>query len=301
MNVQRSENEPVRRTEEIEAFTNLHVVHPIANRLTPLLAAAGVRPNAVSLAGMACGVLAGIAYARFPDIRFAIAGFMLMIAWHVMDGADGQLARLTHTQSHLGKILDGVCDYVTFIAVYVGLALALAPRHGDWVYGLVLISGACHAVQSAIYEAQRQEYGFWGLGRLGQDLLASNETPRRAGRIPDLLHAAYVRLQVLGIGGNLGYRRRLAAAIARAPEQAMAIRQRYRDVFAPTVRRWSILSSNTRTLAIFICALFKAPLYFFCFEIAGLSLVTVILLALLPGRYALLFRGLPGCGERPAR
>ena len=43
--------------------------------------------------------LAGVAYAHYQDPRLTLAGFILMIAWHVMDGADGQLARLTHAQS----------------------------------------------------------------------------------------------------------------------------------------------------------------------------------------------------------
>ena len=284
--------EPVRRAAEIEDFSNLYFIHPVANRLTAFFAAIGVRPNAVSLAGMGFGILAGIAYAHYRHTDYAVAGFVLMIAWHVMDGADGQLARLTRKQSHLGKILDGICDYVTFIAVYAGLALALSRRHGDWGCLLILASGACHAVQSALYEAQRQEYNTWGWGRTGQDPLARDAAPARGvRRIPDLLHRAYVKLQLMAAGPSLDHRWKLAVAM-REPERAPGLRQRYRDIFAPTLRRWSILSANTRTLAIFICVLFKAPLYFFWFESIGLSLVAIILLVRLPARYALFFRGL---------
>ena len=48
-------------------------------------------------------------------------------------------------------------------------------------------------------------------------------------------------------------------------------------MFAAPVRRWSILSANTRTFAIFLCALLKVPLFYFCFEIAGFSLILAIL------------------------
>ena len=82
-----------------------------------------------------------------------------------MDGADGQLARLTKTYSELGKVLDGICDYVTFTAVYVGLGLALSARLGGWVWWVIALSGICHAVQSAAYELQRQNYNFLGWGR----------------------------------------------------------------------------------------------------------------------------------------
>ena len=155
-------SEPVRRTSEIEEVTNLYLIHPAAGFLTPVFARLGISPNAVSLAGMGFGLLAGFAYYHYQDPRYATLGFLLMIAWHVMDGADGQLARLTHAQSELGKILDGTCDYVTFVAVYSALAAAVSRQSGEWVWALAIAAGVSHAVQGMAYEAQRQEYNFWG-------------------------------------------------------------------------------------------------------------------------------------------
>ncbi len=169
-------------------MTNLYFIHPIASRLTPIFAKLGISANAVSLAGMAFGISAGVAYYNYRDPRWAIAGFVLMIAWHVMDGADGQLARLTNSQSELGKILDGICDYVTFIAVYSALAAALTPRYGGWVWALAIVAGICHSVQAAAYEVQRQEYNFWGWGQKSAELVAARcyrPTIRTDRRRPD--------------------------------------------------------------------------------------------------------------------
>src|SRR5580658_8222664 len=115
---------PIRRTSEIEELSNLYFIHPLAARLVPFFARLHVTPNAVSILGMLFGILSAFAYYRYWDPRFAIAGFALMIAWHVMDGADGQLARYTQSYSYLGKMLDGIADNVTFAAVYAALALA---------------------------------------------------------------------------------------------------------------------------------------------------------------------------------
>ncbi len=270
--------EPVRRTAEIEDPTNLAVIHPLSNRLTPLLARLRVAPNAVSLAGMLCGTLAGYAYFRSQDARFAVAGFVLMIAWHVLDGADGQLARLTRSQSETGKVLDGICDYVTFIAVYLGLALRLGrPGHG-WVWLLVALAGACHAVQSAAYEVQRQDYDAWGRGRETKRFAAPAPLRPAAGQgAIALLHGCYLRIQFLAVGFDAAFRAQMDAALSRSPEAAMAIRRRYRAVFAPPVRRWSILSANTRTIGIFLCTLLQVPLFYFVFEIAGFTLILVLL------------------------
>jgi CDP-diacylglycerol--serine O-phosphatidyltransferase len=94
--------EPIRRTSEIEEATNRWLIHPAAARLLPWFVAWRIAPNVVSLSGMTCGLLAGFAYSHTPARFWLVLGFLLMLAWHVLDGADGQLARLTHAQSEVG-------------------------------------------------------------------------------------------------------------------------------------------------------------------------------------------------------
>lgn len=292
-------DESVRRPPEIEEITNLFVIHPIAGHLTPLLARMRISANAVSVAGMACGLLAGAAYYRYQDVRYAVAGFVLMIVWHVMDGADGQLARLTHSQSQTGKVLDGLCDDVTFAAVYAALAAALSRTFGPWVWALAGAAGLCHLAQSAAYEMQRQEYSFFGLGRESARLVGPQELRpggREAppmGRLADGLLRAYVRLQFrLLAGGTVRFHQRLAAALEREPERAESLRQRYRETFAPAVRRWSVLSANYRTIGLFASALARAPQYYFAFEIVGFSAILAALMLDQQFRYARFLRRL---------
>ena len=287
--------EPVPRTVEIEELTNLYFIHPVASRLVRLFAKLRVTPNVVSLVGMLCGVLAGVAYYHYRELPCTIAGFVLMVAWHVMDGADGQLARLTHAQSDFGKVLDGICDYVTFIAVYSTLAMALSLEWGDWVWALVVTAGLCHAVQSAAYEVQREEYDFWGRERKSAGV-AEPDTPRQDGagalrreQLSALLYRLYVRLQFLTAGVTLQFREKLTATLEREPRRAAFIRRRYRERFAPTVRQWSVLSANYRTIGLFIGALLKVPQYYFVFEIVGFSAILIILISRNRAGYALFF------------
>jgi phosphatidylglycerophosphate synthase len=270
---------PIRRTAEIEESTNLYIIHPIAGRLVPLFARMHVSPNAVSLTGLLFGLSAGFAYYHYQSPLWAVTGFVLMIAWHVMDGADGQLARFTHSQSHLGKVLDGISDDSTFVAVYTALALALRREYGHWMYLLVIAAAACHLVQAATYEAQRQEYDLWGYGRRPPQ-------PARA------VGTASVAQELLGVLDRLFYgvlsfpaarvmeriRATMTAALERQPEDEALIRERYRETFAPLLRQWSVLSANYRTLAIFACALLKAPQYYFWFTLIGFNGVMVWLI-----------------------
>ena len=276
---------PIRRTTEIEEITNLYFIHPLAGRLVPIFARLRVTPNAVSIMGMLFGILSAVAYYRYEDLRFAITGFALMIAWHVMDGADGQLARLTQTYSYFGKVLDGISDNVTFLAVYTALAICLSHEYGDWMYALVALSAVCHAIQSASYETQRQEYEYWGWGRKAQEPPPRNSPERDRDGPPvirwlfDFLHRMFfVGLSFPTAGLTRKFRETMTHALQAEPEHAALIRQCYRETLAPQLRRWTILSANYRTLGIFISALLEAPQYYFGFEIVGFSAALALLI-----------------------
>ena len=276
---------PTRRTTEIEEITNLYLIHPLASRLVPIFARLHVTPNAVSIVGMLFGILSAFAYYRYWDPRFAVAGFALMIAWHVMDGADGQLARYTQSYSYFGKMLDGIADHVTFAAVYVALAVTSSRQHGNWVYALVAISGLFHAIQSASYETERQEYEYLGWGKKPQEPPPRHSNARDRGgpggirRLSDFLHRLFFfGLSFPTAGINRKFRETMAEALQNDPGKALLVRQHYRETLAPQIRSWSLLSANYRTLGIFISTLFKAPEYYFGFEIVGFSVLLAVLI-----------------------
>ena len=295
-------SESVTRTGEIEEFTNLHFIHPVSIRLTHLLARLGVSPNSVSFTGMLCGMLAGVAYYHYRDTSWAVAGFALMITWHILDGTDGQLARLTNSQSEFGKVIDGVCDYVTFIAVYLGLGYALAPQFGAGVWSVIVVAAACHAVQAAAYEVQRQEYNFWGYDKKSAELprLADLAVWRDRGsfvqRLMGRLYVLYVRLQYTFSGVSTNLRDKLAAKLQQSTGQASLIRRRYREAFAPAVRQWAVMSANYRTVGIFACAALKVPLLYFVLEIFALTPVLILLVARHRVRCEAFLRFLAGLG-----
>ncbi|WP_138380510.1 CDP-alcohol phosphatidyltransferase family protein [Luteithermobacter gelatinilyticus] len=270
-------SETVKRTSEIEEFTNLYLIHPISSWLVPRLASLRVSPNAVSLSGMFSGVLAGVAYSQYQNTAFALAGFAFMLIWHIMDGADGQLARLTQTQSEFGKVIDGICDYVVFISVYVGLALALSAELGLWVWIVVLGAGASHAIQSGAYEVQRQEYDYWGHGKASARLPDPHDLKKPTnGGVQGLsfwLNCGYVKMQYAFSGVTCEQRRHIHEIFLKHPDRHAEMRRLYRETFARSVKVWSVMCANYRTFAIFIACIFKEPLWYFWFEIAVLNLV----------------------------
>ena len=271
---------PIRRTSEIEEITNLYFIHPLGGRLVPWFAKMRITPNTVSLTGLVFGALAGVAYYRYQSILWCIAGFILMIGWHVMDGADGQLARLTHSQSHFGKVLDGISDTATFLAVYAGLALALGREYGGRIYVLVIAAAVCHLVQAATYEAQRQEFDIWGWGRRPPQpaRAAADSAPMGSRILGSLDRLYYVGLSFPAARVMQRVRATMTTALKNHPEREALIRDRYRETFAPLLRQWSFLSSNYHTLGIFLFALLGAPQYYFWFTLIGFTALMAWLL-----------------------
>lgn len=268
------------RPVEIEGLTNRLLVHPASDRLTPLLARAGVHPNLVSVTGLAFGALAAWSYAQAGDWAYSVAALACMLAWLVLDGADGQVARLTGKASTTGRVVDGLADYAVFVLVYIALAYVSDPEYGTWASIAGWLAGASHIVQAALYELQREKYVAW----------TNAEGPLPRGRTPQgetwrggafwWLEWSYVRLQRLIDGDGIVIPVTVTGGEDMpAPERRRTIASRYGRHYATHVRRWGVLSSNSHTLAIFLFVLAGWPIGYFLFEALAMNLALVLLLA----------------------
>ncbi|MDQ7040948.1 MAG: CDP-alcohol phosphatidyltransferase family protein [Rhodothermus sp.] len=271
------------RTPEIEEPTNRYVIHPLSWALVQRLARWGVHPNTVSLVGLALGAGAAVAYYHYTSWVACVLGFVLMVGWHVMDGADGQLARLTGRTSEIGKVLDGLCDHGTFVLIYISLALATYPGAGWIAWALAVSAGISHMIQASTYEFQRQAYDYWVHNKQQAKPItpeAFRETMARKqglARWMGRLYLVYLRVQYGAGAADPALMQLLEKALDRLsyPEK---VRQMYRFVHRPLVRRWAVMSSNYRTLAIFVACLYGRPLAFFVFELVGLNLIYLVLI-----------------------
>lgn len=265
--------EPIRRNASIEEATNALVFQPLSTWAAPWLVRARISANATSILGMVAGVAGALCYGDYPHgPGRVLAGFALMCLWHVLDGADGQVARLTNTQSALGKLIDGVCDYVVFISAYVVLTLQLAAQHGPGVWALSVTAGLFHAVQAGAYEAQRQMFDYWALGKPSARI-APEGNPS-----PYALLRGYEWVQRQASAISTPYLLALEQRIG-TPGPANPASAAYAATFAPSVRRWGFLSPNYRTYGLFLGALSGHPEAYFLAEILLLGPLLAILAA----------------------
>ncbi len=152
------------RARELQDPLNHYLYHPLAWQLARLLSKTPMTPNVVSVFGGLLVVLAAIAYTQPGWPYTAALGLALHMGWHVVDGADGDLARITGRASPLGELVDGACDYTSHIILYLILGWLLAGTIGVDAYWWMLGAGLSHIVQSNHVEVQRRSYQWWVYG-----------------------------------------------------------------------------------------------------------------------------------------
>jgi phosphatidylglycerophosphate synthase len=259
------------RPAEIEAVSNLYLVHPASRAVASLLARTPITPNQVSVAGVAAAGAAAWAYVSLPWPANAFCGLALQVLWHVLDGADGDLARRTGRASPLGELIDGVCDHVGQALIYVAIAAAAQSRFGPLAWVLASAAGASHFAQANAYESGRKAYRHWGYGAPWM-----RQTGAGAG-FARTLSSLYLAVSSALSPGEGGAEAAMAAALTR--RRSTDVRTLYRERFAPLVKASGVLDSNTRTLAVFLAVLAGHPLWFFAFELTVLNLALAMLLA----------------------
>lgn len=247
---------------EIEPLSNRFLIHPIGEALLPLAIRLRLHPTAVTGFGLIFGLLAGWAYLNWTDWRFATAGLLLMVGWHIMDGLDGKLARATNQTSDVGRLLDGVADYTAFVAVYV--ALAVTSPEPKQAVAVAALSGLCHALQSLFYEGERATYI-----RRKSGLFQAARRSKAGGLVEEI----YNRCEAVLGNRNRPIDIRLQAA---DPDQQARILQIWHPRAARAFRLMWPLSANGRTSAIWIAVMFKDPMLYWLWEILFLSLLSLM-------------------------
>lgn len=268
------------RPPELEDRLNRLIYHPLAARLARLLMPTGISPNAVSVAGALLIWAAAWAYTGLSWPLSALLGFSLHALWHVVDGADGDLARLTGRTSPTGELVDGVCDYSGHCVLYIALAAHLDAELGGWAWLLATAAAASHIVQTNHAETQRRNYLWWAYGVpwLKHAQAADDEVFR--GRNWFSLTFAWLAREYL----RLAQAMTPCSARIDAQIEAAAGDRRRLGGFARIVRRASRVSlayekavgPNPRTLILGLSMALGSPIYFFLTECVLLNLLLAL-------------------------
>lgn len=284
------------RPRELEDMLNHKLYHPLAWQLARLLARTPFTPNQVSVAGGLSVVCAGIAYVSplwggeaWPFS--AMLGMLLHMAWHVIDGADGDLARMTGRTSPYGEMIDGLCDYSSHVVLYVLLGLFMAATMGAWAWAITIPAGIAHAVQSTHVEAQRRFYLYWVYGKPW----LNNARPEGHGPLAWLV-ALYLRVAQGTTPSALAIDRTITAA-ADDPARLAQLREMIRVEMPPLLRLEKLLGPNSRAIALGLSMLLTAsPIAYFAYGGVWMSLLLVLSIVIHNRSWRRLFRRIEALG-----
>jgi phosphatidylglycerophosphate synthase len=130
----------VKSTDGIFARMNRRVSIPISHQLIKY----PITPNMVSLFTLALSLAAGVFFAAGGYLN-CLMGAVLGVVTSILDGCDGELARLKLQVSDFGCWMDTFCDYLYYIVTFAGITIGMMRSKGEPSFagwGLAIFAGA---------------------------------------------------------------------------------------------------------------------------------------------------------------
>jgi uncharacterized protein (TIRG00374 family) len=143
----------VKPTDGLFAQMNRRISIPISRELIKY----PITPNMVTLFTLGVSCLAGIFFALGGYWSTLIAALLSVWA-SILDGCDGEVARLKLQSSKFGCWLETVCDYLYYLFIFLGMSIGLARSRGTdayLVWGGVLVFGAITSFLTVGYARHR--------------------------------------------------------------------------------------------------------------------------------------------------
>ena len=147
----------VKPTDGIFARTNRRISIPISRQIIKL----PITPNMVSIFTLGVGFTSGLFFA-YGGYWNALFGAFLCLFASILDGSDGEVARLTFQESDFGCWLETVCDYLFYLVLFVGMTVGLWRSSGTKTYlvwGALLLFGAMASFLAIGWERHRLASG----------------------------------------------------------------------------------------------------------------------------------------------
>ncbi len=126
-----------------DGYISLRLNRPLSTRLSAHLATTGITPNQITVISFLIS-LVGAGLLSVGLFATGILGGLLVQAASVIDGCDGEVARLKHLSSPRGAWLDTVLDRYADMAVTLAVTFAYAAVHPGpfpWIIGFLAAFG----------------------------------------------------------------------------------------------------------------------------------------------------------------
>ena len=260
--------------------------HPASIRLAHVFIRHGVSANAVTLLSLLFGVSGSLLF--FPQNRWiTLAGIVCEIIAAILDNCDGQIARLTHTCSQFGRVLDGMTDITNFLAVYIVIGIRMTAEtipftNTAWsfyIWPLLLLAMLCHAGQARMADYYRGLHLYFLEGSDSSTLARSRDLKAELAALPkgsplyERVYRLFYLIYTKDQERHTPRAQRLLSAIeakgGAAPELAEAYVVRSRRYIQLT----NVLTYNIRAFSLYILLLLGLHAFYFPLVIVLLEAV----------------------------
>lgn len=261
------------RPPELHDWINRVLIHPVSRRVALALQHTPVTPNMVSCVSGLSLASAGLAYTLMDWPLAVAAGLFLYLLWHILDGADGDLARLTGRSSPTGELVDGIADYSGHFVLYMAFGTYLGASFGIWGWLMSAAAAFSRIAQASHIESVRRTYLWraYGVPWLGRRK-PGESTSSGAARVSGGIASFYLALASVLTPRNtraddlIEQRERNPPAAAQARELSRSIGRG-----ALAWQHW--LGPNRRTFLLAASMAAGSPIWFLIFEATLLNLV----------------------------
>jgi phosphatidylglycerophosphate synthase len=248
---------------ETEEVLDILIFRPLAYFVMKIFYYTPATPNFLSTISMLMGIASGVLFA-FNDQSFLYLGIIALFGANVFDCSDGMLARAKKNGTKFGRIFDGMIDYITYIAVYFGIAYhlfttsaniyfwPLESGHYLW-WPLVVIAGAFTSIQAMMVDGARNDFTNYTKGsdidfinkEMAEYQKGYEEIKSKRGKLREKLmyfmYFQYMKVQL-----------KTASSIADKVDP-----KEYYKKNKLIMRLWSFAGSTSHLTFVMICALFN--------------------------------------------
>lgn len=124
-----------------DGYVDRHFNRRISGVFTRLFLKLGISANTITFISMAIGLIAA-AFVAKGGYAAGIIGALLLQLSAIVDCCDGEVARLTFTESSFGEQLDLMADNIVHTGIFAGMAWSVAQASGPWASIALLLGGA---------------------------------------------------------------------------------------------------------------------------------------------------------------
>jgi hypothetical protein len=260
---------------EVEEPLDLFFYRPIAFGIVKLIYRLPITPNQVTLLSLGAGLAAAYCFSLGTGGALIAAAIWYAVA-NILDCCDGMLARLQGSGSPLGRLVDGIADWVIAVAIFVGLGIGLEISTGDpAVWYLVVAGGLTSALHAVVFDLHQQEYLS---GVRGDRSFHSKETEKVEKELGELRGKKGNWWRKAVLRTYMQYLKVQGPVKGKSENKRQVAPEVFRQYNRRVMRWWTLLGTTTNRTLLILAALLHAPFAFLWIVVVAGNLYLLFML-----------------------